>query len=313
MRTRQGGWKSKKKEVVRMQFSMVEEDNIKISKRTYFYDYDEYEQGKGAADLVGEIMESAQFPELDELVIGNWGSAFEEDCQAIIDDIVANAERFSHIQKLFIGNMGFEECEVSWIIQGDYSKLWKAMPQLKKLTVKGSTGLALGDICHEELESLTIICGGLPKEVIQSIQKARLPKLKKLLLYIGVDDYGFDGNGVTIKELLEQADFPALTYLGITDSEIQDELAQVVLDSKFMGQLDTLDLSNGTLTDKGGALLLEKIPAWPNIKKLDLHYNYLSDDMAKKLKELPIEVDVSEQEKASEYKGQFYMNAMLTE
>lgn len=313
MRTRQGGWKSKKKEVVRMQFSMVEEDNIKISKRTYFYDYDEYEQGKSAADLVGEIMESAQFPELDELVIGNWGSAFEEDCQVIINDIVANAERFSHIQKLFIGNMGFEECEVSWIIQGDYSKLWKAMPQLKELTVKGSTGLALGDICHEELESLTIICGGLPKEVIQSIQKAKLPKLKKLLLYIGVDDYGFDGNGATIKELLEQADFPALTYLGITDSEIQDELAQVVLDSKFMGQLDTLDLSNGTLTDKGGALLLEKIPAWPNIKKLDLHYNYLSNDMAKKLKELPIEVDVSEQEKASEYKGQFYMNAMLTE
>lgn len=297
-----------------MNFTMVEEENLDVSKQTYFYDYEEYdEQGKCAATMIEEIMESEQLPGLKELVIGNWGGAYEEDCQAIIDGIVANAEKFSHIQKLFIGNMGFEECEVSWIMQGDYSELWKAMPQLKELTIKGSMGLELGDICHEELESLTIICGGLPQNAIQSIQDAKLPKLKKLLLYIGIEDYGFDGDADTIRELLENADFPELTYLGITNSEIQDELTEVVLDSKFMGQVSTLDLSNGTLTDKGGALLLEKIPAWPNIKKLDLHYNYLSDGMAKKLEALPLEVDVSESEEAEEYNGEIYMNAMLTE
>lgn len=297
-----------------MQFSMVEEDNINLTKKTYFYDYEEYEeQGKGPETMIGEIMESEHFPHLKELVIGNWGSAYEDGCQAIIDDIVANAEKFSHIQKLFIGNMDFEDCEVSWIIQGDYSKLWEAMPQLKELTIKGSTELVLGDISHEELEALTIICGGLSKDVIQSIQRAKLPKLKKLLLFIGIEDYGFDGDADTIRELLEQADFPALTYVGITDSEIQDELTEVVLDSKFMGQISTLDLSNGTLTDKGGAVLLEKISAWPNIKKLDLHYNYLSDDMAEKLGALPMEVDVSGQEEEEEYNGEIYRNAMLTE
>lgn len=282
-------------------------------KQTFFWDYEEYEQGKGPEDLFEEIMACDEFPKLQELVIGDWGGPHEEDCQTIIDGIVANAEQFSHIQELFIGNMSYEECEVSWIMQGDYSKLWAAMPQLKALTIKGSMGLTLGEICHETLEELTIICGGLPKEVIQSIQNAKLPGLKKLLLYIGVDDYGFDGNVDTIKELLAHADFPALTYLGITDSEIQDEVTGTVLDSKFMGQLDTLDLSNGTLTDKGGALLLEKLPAWPNIRKLDVHYNYLSDDMIVKLKALPIEVNASEQEKATEYKGRIYMNAMLTE
>ncbi|MDE6221715.1 MAG: STM4015 family protein [Lachnospiraceae bacterium] len=297
-----------------MQFSMVEEDNIKLSKKTFFYDYGEYdEKGKGPATMIAEIMESEHFPHLKELVIGSWGGAYEEDCQAIIDDLVANAEQFSHIEKLFIGNMGFEDCEVSWIMQGDYSKLWEAMPQLKELTIKGSMGLELGEICHEELEALTIICGGLSKNVIQSIQKAKLPKLKKLLLFIGIEDYGFDGDEDTVRELLEQADFPALTYLGITNSEIQDELTEAVLNSKFMGQISTLDLSNGTLTDKGGALLLEKIPAWPNIEKLDLHYNYLSDDMAEKLGALAVEVDVSEQEKAEKYKGEIYRSAMLTE
>lgn len=296
-----------------MNFVLVEEDNLNVKKKTYFYNYEDYEGGKGAEALIEEIMESKQFPNLTELVIGNWGGAWEESCQAIIDSIVEKPDQFSHIQKLFIGNMGFEDCEVSWIMQGNYSKLWAAMPQLKELTIKGSMDLELGEVCHEELETLTIICGGLPKDVILSIQKAKLPKLKKLLLYIGIEDYGFDGDKDTIRELLEQADFPALTYLGITDSEIQDEIAEAVLDSKFMGQIDTLDLSNGTLTDKGGALLLEKIPSWTNIKKLDLHYNYLSDEMAEKLEALPIEVDASDREEPEEYNGEIYMNAMLTE
>ena len=108
-------------------------------------------------------------------------------------------------------------------------------------------------------------------------------------------------------------DFPELTYLGIANSEIQDELTEVVLNSKFMGQISVLDLSSGTLSDKGGALLLEKIPNYPNIKKLDLHHNYFSDEMVKKLQALPIEVDVSDQEEVDIYNGEVYMYPILTE
>ena len=282
--------------------------------KKYAYSYDEYEtQNKRADVMVQDILADTEFPGLTELIIGDWGNAWEDDCQPILDGIVANADRFSKIQKLFIGDMDYEECEVSWIMQGNFSELWAAMPQLRELTIKGSNELVLGEICHEELEALTIICGGLPVSVIQSIQNAKLPKLKKLLLYIGIEDYGFDGDVDTIKELLEKADFPDLTYLGIVDSEIQDDIAKTVLESKFMGRIHTLDLSNGTLTDKGGALLLEKLPSYPNIKKLDVHYHYLTDDMAGKLEGMPMEVDVSEKNEPDEYKGEIYMNAMLTE
>lgn len=293
-----------------MKFELVEEDNINVTKQTYYYEYEEYEEeDKGPETMIEDILAHKAFPGLDELVIGNWG-VWNGSCPPIIDGIVENKEKFSHIQKVFIGNMGYEECEVSWIEQGDYSKLWAAMPQLKELTIKGSNELVLGEICHEELEALTIICGGLPVSVIQSIQNAKLPKLKKLLLFIGVEEYGFDGDENTIKELLTQAQFPELTYLGITNSEIQDELTEVVLGSKFMEQITTLDLSNGTLTDKGGALLLEKIPQYPNIRKLDIHHNYLSVNMVKKLEALPIEVDASEIEQSWGDDGRI---ALLTE
>ena len=281
--------------------------------KTYSYDYDDYENGKNVKGMVKEILEDPEFPEVEELIIGGWGGEFEDDCQPIIDGIIENANRFSHITGLFIGDMDYEVCEVSWIMQGDYSGLWKAMPQLKELTIKGSTNLTLGAIQHENLESLTIICGGLGKDVLEEISRAKLPNLKKLLLYIGIDDYGFDGNADTVREMLAASDFPKLTYLGITDSEIQDELTEVVLESKYIRQITTLDLSNGTLTDKGGELLLEKIPELPNIEKLDLHYHYLSDEMMEKLENLPLAVDVSEQEEADKWDGKLWYNAMLTE
>lgn len=285
-----------------------------MKSKLYVYDYDAYEEeGKGPDTMVADILADPEFAGLEEVRIGSWGSAYEDSCQPILDGIVANAERFSHIRKLFIGDMDYEECEVSWIVQGDYSRLWAALPGLKELTIKGATDLDLGAVCHEGLESLTIICGGLPVSVIEAVGKAKLPDLKKLLLYIGSDYYGFDGDKDTIGKMLAQADLPKLEYLGIADSEIQDELTEVVLESKFMGQIHTLDLSAGTLTDKGGAMLLEKIPAYPNVKVLDLHYHYLTDEMMERLGELPVELDVTEQNEPDEYHGDIWMNAMLTE
>lgn len=282
--------------------------------KIYSYDYDEYEDGsKSANTMVADIIADPELPSLTELVIGCWGDAWDESCQPVINALISHADQFSQIENLFIGDMGYEECEVSWIMQGDYSRLWGAWPNLKGLTIKGSTELKLGEIRHEKLETLEIICGGLPKDVIQSIQAAHLPSLKKLLLYIGVDNYGFDGDIDTIRELLAQADFPSLEYLGIVDSEVQDDLTAVVLESKFMEQIHTLNLSCGTLTDKGGQLLLEKLLHFPNIQFLDLHYHYLSNEMMEKLQKLPIKVDVTEQNEPESYQGETWMDAMLTE
>ena len=282
--------------------------------KKYSYDFDQYEEeGKGPSTLVEDILADPEFPQVTDLIIGDWGNSWEEDCQAILDGIAANAQRFSHVEKLFIGDMEFDECEVSWIMQGSYKELWTALPHLKELTIKGSMDLDLGEVCHEELESLTIICGGLPVYVIEEIQKARLPKLKKLLLYIGSDNYGFDGNPDTIREFLEKVQLPKLEYLGIVVSEIQDEITEFVLESKFRTQIHTLDLSCGTLSDKGGELILEKLPQYDNIKYLDVHHNFMSEKLIKKLEELPLSVDTSDRNEPDHYNGKIYMYAMLTE
>ena len=283
--------------------------------KKYYHEYEDYEDGKTAETMVGEILADPEFQNIDKLIIGDWGGAYEDSCQAVLDAIADNADKFSHITSLFVGDMDYEECEISWIIQGDYSRIWKAMPQLKEITVKGSTDLKLGKIKHSNLESLTIICGGLGSDVIKEIEEAELPELKKLLVYIGSENYGFDGDADTVRSLLANSDFPKLEYLGIADSEIQDELTAVVLDCKYIDSITTLDLSCGTITDKGGELLLKKLPELKNLKKLDLSYNYLSDEMKDKLTAAApaVEMDLSDSQEADEWDGELWYNAMVTE
>lgn len=283
------------------------------SKR-YSYDWEEYEEGgKDAKTMIEDILADQELPELSEIVIGCWGESWDNSAQPIVDGIVANKDKFAHIKSLFIGDMDYEECEVSWIEQADYEKLWAALPQLEKLTIKGSTNLSLGKIQHENLKSLEIICGGLPKAVIQSIAGAELPELRNLFLYIGVEDYGFDGTVSDIADMLAKSDFPKLEALGIMDSEIQDEIAEAVVKCKYMNQITVLDLSLGTLTDKGGEILLKELPSCENIKSVDLHYHYMSGDMMKKLQGLAVSVNVDEQQEEDEYNGEIYRYPMLTE
>ena len=282
--------------------------------KKFFYDYEE--EDKSVETMVPDILADPEFSSLEEVIIGCWGECWDDEdgAHVIIDDIVEHKEKFSHIKSLYIGDMDGEECEISWIIQGDYSKLWEAMPQLEKLVIQGSSELELGEIEHKNLKHLEIICGGLPREIIQSIQNAKLPSLEKLVLYIGIEDYGFDGDISDIKNLVEKSDFPKLRYLGITDSEMQDEITEVALNSKYISQITDLNLSMGSLTDKGGQLLLEQIPKYTNIKTLDLNYHFMSDKMMKKLEELAgVDVDVSDPQEPDEYDDEVYYYPMVTE
>jgi len=285
-----------------------------MKSKKFVYTWEDIDEDQKNADtMIADIIADPELPQLEEVIIGCWGESWDNSAQAIIDGIVEHKEKFANVKSLFVGDMDFEECEVSWIEQADYSKLWSALPDLEMLTIKGSTELELGEIKHANLKSLEIICGGLPVSVIRSIEKAQLPNLEELMLYIGVEDYGFDGDVSDIESLLEKSDFPKLEILGIMDSEIQDEIAEVVVKSKYMKQIKKLALSYGTLTDKGGEILLKELPSFENIKEVDLEYHYLSDEMVAKLDKLPMDIWTDDQQEDDEYDGEVYRYPMLTE
>lgn len=282
-----------------------------MKSKKYFYEYDEYEDGnKDAKTMVTEILEDPELSNLEEIVIGCWGECYDNSVQSIIDKMVENKDKLQHIKGFFIGDMDYEECEVSWIEQGDYQKFWSAFPTLEKLVIKGSQNLTLGKIEHNHLKSLEIICGGLPKVVLNELAESKLPQLEKLNLYIGVENYGFDGELADIQKVVENTSFTNLKYLGIGDSEIQDEIVEVVLQSELVKQLEGLEFSNGTLSDQGAQSLLNHKDKLSSLKVLDLHYHFLSDKMMRKVAQLVERVNLDEQQANDEEYGNF---PMLTE
>lgn len=289
-----------------------------LKSKKYFYTGDQIWNDDSDVEinsltLANDIIADSELSSLDELIVGCWGESYDNPVQSLLDVFVENKDKLQHISRMFIGDMDYEECEVSWIEQGDYSNLLKALPNLKSLTIKGSNELSLGNIDHNNLEELEIICGGLPTSVIKQIASARLPKLKKLNLYFGVEDYGFDGTIEDIASILKADYIKNLTYLGLGDSEIQDEIVEKVVESKNLYNIKTLDLSNGTLTDKGGQMILDNISMFKGLDKLDLTYHYLSEEMMQNLRNTGINVILDEANEPDEYDGEVYYYPMLTE
>lgn len=260
----------------------------------------EYDSEHQLVDLLREVLNDPNSEQLTGLVIGAFGEdMYEEPPTEVLELLVQSASRLPNLTTFFLGDMTYEENEVSWIYLTDMSPVWEAFPQLKHVGIRGSNMLSLGEMKLPELETLVLETGGLPSSVVKEVLAAQLPSLKKLELYLGDSGYGWDGNLDTVLPLIDANPFPQLEHLGLRDAEIVDEICQAIAGKPILQQLKVLDLSLGTLSDEGAEALLAG-GGLEHLEKLDLHRHYLSDTMMARFNELPIEVDTSDPEGPSD-------------
>ncbi len=257
--------------------------------------YDEEGNISSQEQLVEAILNDEELATLEEIVFGYWGECYETSPEPFIEMLAKHKEKFQHIKSLYFGDMEQEECEISWIEHCNYETLWSALPNLEKLVIKGATKLELGEFKHDNLKHFEIISGGISVDVLNSITNAKLPKLETLVLYLGVEDYGFDGTIEDIKSLVDNVkSFGNLKHLGLLNSEIQNHIAMVVVDSGIVEKLEVLDLSCGVLVDVGGQYLLDNKDKLANLKELNLDNSYFSEAMTKKLANIGINVSLED-------------------
>ncbi|MGO4780159.1 hypothetical protein AB4084_32275, partial [Lysobacter sp. 2RAB21] len=115
--------------------------------------------------------------QLEALIIGAWSEAQEEGPGGYLDGLIERRAQLPALKAWFIGDMTFEDCEISWIIQTSYNPLLAAFPNLQSLRVRGSTNLELQAFRHDSLEELAIECGGLPSNIVDAIAASTLPAL----------------------------------------------------------------------------------------------------------------------------------------
>ncbi|WP_110953786.1 STM4015 family protein [Anaerosinus massiliensis] len=245
----------------------------------FYVDYDEEETL--VEKLAAYIEEHGSYA-LPGLIIGNWTESYEQSPEDIIAYLVENKAKFPNLKKIFLGDMDSEECEISWIIHTDAGALVNEF-QLEELIIKGASGLRLKDVSSDTLKKLTMISGGLSAEVLEDVVAAKIPNLEHLELYLGVDEYGFDGSIATLEPFMKRSNFPKIKYLGLKNSELADEICEKIFASDILPGLEVLDMSLGTLSDTGASIILEKMEQLRQLKTLDLTYNYVSDELLAKI------------------------------
>lgn len=230
---------------------------------------------------------------------GEHGETFDE----VIRILVQHAPKLTSLRGIFLGDILQEENEMSWIEQGDVGLLLAAFPQLEELRVRGGTSLSLSPSSNTSLKSLIIETGGMPAEVLQSLSRCSFPNLEHLELWLGTDEYGWNGSLSDVTPFLQQGLFPKLKSLGLRNSEIANEIAATVATAPIVGQLEALDLSLGTMTDEGAEQLLASDNI-RNLARLNLHRNYLTNATISRLQSFGPEVDTNAQESPDDWDGQ---------
>lgn len=231
--------------------------------------FDEWNQNIYFSTQFERLLQDPQVNQLEALVIGLWDGD-------IVDTLVAAKDRLTNLKAIFIGDIISSECEISWIRQSDISPVLEAYPNLEVLQVRGGDGLAFSPVRHDNLEALIVETGGLSRETIAQICSLDLPALNHLELWLGSDNYGGDSSIADLKPILDDLVFPHLDYLGLRNSEYSNEIAEAVVNSLLIDRVKVLDLSMGTLTEKGALALLD-CPAVHQLDILNVSRNYLSE------------------------------------
>lgn len=258
-----------------------------------------YEPPEPLAALLEKFFNAKGLDQVSALVIGTWEEMHDAGgSEEIVQALVSAKAKLPNLRALFFGDITFEECEISWIIQTDVSPLLAAYPKLEHFRVRGGQSLSLGPLKHSSLKSLTVETGGLSGKIVEQVANSELPELIHLELWLGDDNYGADWTFDQLNPILSGKKFPKLQYLGLKDSHKADDVAIAVAKSPLIQRITTLDLSMGTLGDLGGKALLAA--PLQNLKKLDLHHHYLSELVMKEFRGLAVEVNLDEHEEEDE-------------
>lgn len=222
---------------------------------------------------------SAKF--LDALTLG----AFDFDCNVelgVLYPILRAAGPRPSLRRLFLGDIPDTDESISNIDGGTLSELAGLYPNLTSLKLRGGRFDLAGGLDYPKLESLTIESGGLGRESVGAVVEASFPRLTNLELWFGAEDYGGDATADDLETLLRGERTPRLVSLGLRNAEFTDDICDALVRSPLAGRLMSLDLSLGTMTDSGAAILATG--RFPKLASLDVSNNCLSEAGAERIR-----------------------------
>jgi predicted DNA-binding WGR domain protein len=238
-------------------------------------------EGPATGAVLRAIVKSPAAAFLRDLTVGLYD--FEGGgLSTVARDIAAGGE-LAQLERLFIGDFHSEEQEISWVALDHLGVLYPLTPRLTTLRLRGA-GIGLGKFEHPTLTRLEIETGGLPRDAVASLAAAKLPALAHMEVWFGRTDYGGTTDIEALRPIFTSKTLPALRHLGLQNAEMQDEIAIALANSPLLAQVESVDLSMGTMREPGAQALLDHAASFKHLKSLNLANNYIPGNLCSQLR-----------------------------
>lgn len=261
------------------------------------YAADHDDSASAEASLYAWLQRVPDKESVTALLVGPWPQAYQQ--VAPIGELAAAAEFLTGLRHLFLGEMTFEENEISWINHGDMFEFLGAwQEQLETLRIRGSKGLVMDPIISSTLTELAFESGGLPGGIVEALGRSTLPALRDLELWLGSKWYGATVTAEQLALLLAGTATPALERLGLMDSDDPLRDVTALAGSPLLGRIRVLDLSKGVLGDECVPLLTGG--AFAHLQRLVIDHHFLSAEGRSRLVEglAGVRVELSDEQEA---------------
>jgi len=273
----------------------------------------DYNTDESLADRLDRLLGEPGIEATQALVIGSWcGEDSDTDPGDVIALLLSRASALPDLRALFMGDITSDENEMSWIHQGDFSAFWTAYPKLEEFGSRGSNSLKLGPVNHPILRKIAIETGGMPSALLQEALDMKTPALEHFEVWLGSNDYGNTTQVSQFSDLLAGKLFPNLRVMALRNCDYADDLAEAVATAPILGQLDVLDLSKGTLTDRGAkALIAGGMLAKP--ARVIISHHYVTDPVLAEMRLAARELVADEQLEPENYGDEDYYYIAVSE
>jgi uncharacterized protein (TIGR02996 family) len=257
-----------------------------------------------ALGLVRPLFSSIACCALEDLRIGvlRWESN-DEDVPAVLAE-AANHEWARDLMRLHLGDVDPDSVDIAMHCIGDVGGLvTDGFPNLRFLRFHsgeyddeehkfGVAGLAL-----PELRELVVETNVMRTSRLEALLAAELPRLERLELWFGAEEYGADATIDDLEPLLSGDVFPTVRHLALRNCEFANDIARALPSSAIASRLESLDLSMGTLEDDAAIVLADQANVFSRLKKLSVDDSFLTATSLEPLRAKWRDALVSEEQK----------------
>lgn len=250
----------------------------------YFYRFVAKPDGEDiATTYFDEFLEIGTHSECEGVIMGfygDWEMSYEggDTHGPAVTLLTENSGKLPKLKHIYLGDgSAAHNYDISSCQGGQLDELLVAFPGLENLHAR-ATDPGLKPTRHACLRSLVIEGSGVTNEFLLCLaEQSVFPELEQLTLCLGDSEYAGIGDDLSaVTKLINNNPFPKLKQLGLCNCGPADKLVELLTQSEMIQQIESLDLSLGTMGDAGGELLA-KSEAFKNLKELELIHHYMTE------------------------------------